>query len=406
LYRARVEAGAAAVELRPLSIGEILDVGIKIYWRNALALFGLVIAVVFPVQILSGLVESSATPTGFSNDPFNPTIDPSTTISGQDAAVYGVGVLVVSILGFVAAQLATGACFKAVVDAYLEETVQWKTSMLFAAKRVHSIIWVSLISTIVAGIGLIFCIVPGVWLWVSWVVAIPVLLTEGLKGTRALGRSRELVSGRWWPTFAVAALAALLAGIVTGVLAGILAGFSVADPATTTGTVLSVLTGTVSAMVTTPFTAAVITVLYIDLRVRKEGFDVQLLAERLGLAPKPGGYRPAPAYTGRPALQSGEAPPFWPPPPGWQPRPAPEGTLAPTSAQPPAPAHASETPPFWPPPASWQPAAQGAPTAGADDWADAPGGVVPPPEAPASDEEEQPPFWPPPPGWRPGGPAE
>ena len=67
--------------------------------------------------------------------------------------------------------------------------------------------------------------------------------------------------------------------------------------------------------------AAVITVLYVDLRVRKEGFDLQLLAERVGLAARPAGaplVRPAPAAPPAPA-ETDEQPPYWPPPPGWRP---------------------------------------------------------------------------------------
>ena len=55
-----MEASAAAPDLRPLGIGEILDVAIKIYLRNALVLFGLVVVVVLPVQVLTALVRYSA----------------------------------------------------------------------------------------------------------------------------------------------------------------------------------------------------------------------------------------------------------------------------------------------------------------------------------------------------------
>ena len=55
---------AAAPQLRPLGIGEILDVGIKIYFRNAWTLFRLVLFVVLPAQILVNLVQVSALPAG------------------------------------------------------------------------------------------------------------------------------------------------------------------------------------------------------------------------------------------------------------------------------------------------------------------------------------------------------
>ena len=82
------------------------------------------------------------------------------------------------------------------------------------------------------------------------------------------------------------------------------------------GIVLNVIAGTLSKVLTTPFTAAFVTVLYFDLRVRKEAFDLQLLAQRIGVEPSP----EALARMGESAsLDSGDQPPFWPPPPGWKP---------------------------------------------------------------------------------------
>jgi hypothetical protein len=104
------------------------------------------------------------------------------------------------------------------------------------------------------------------------------------------------------------------------VVAGLLEAASLTNADNNTVSILTSTVGdTVAAAVTTPFSASFVTVLYFDLRVRKEGFDLQLFAERLGLAPRPEGeYRPPPAPTEAPA-SSGEQPPYWPPPPGWQP---------------------------------------------------------------------------------------
>jgi len=78
-----------------------------------------------------------------------------------------------------------------------------------------------------------------------------------------------------------------------------------------------------------PLLAAVTLVLYVDLRVRKEGFDLQLLAERMGLPPDsdlpPEALAPAPPPTTPggghwppvPARPPGQEPAYWPPPPTW-----------------------------------------------------------------------------------------
>jgi hypothetical protein len=303
-----VQASTAVPELRPLSIGEVLDVAIKIYWRHALTFFGVVLVVVAPIQLITSVVQVSAA----TDDNLN----------SRDAWLYGTGIVVAFILGFAAGTLATGACFKAVADAYLGEQPDWRTSLAFALRRVHSLIWVTVLVGVIAAVGLVFCIVPGIWLYISFAVAVPVLLTEGVKGRSALGRSRQLVKGRWWPTFGIVLLGTILAVIVSGVITGILAATSLSDPSNEIlGVVTGTIGGTLSSMLTTPFQAAFITVLYFDLRVRKEGFDLQLLAERIGLAPRPEGeLRPAPSFRPAPLPPpGGDQPPYWPPPPGWRP---------------------------------------------------------------------------------------
>ena len=294
----------SAPQLRPLSIGEVLDVAIKIYWRNAWTLFRIVLVVVAPVEVASALVNASAASGGSTN--------------GGDLTTFGA----TSILSLVATTIANGACFKAIAGAYLGERPTWPSSLRFAFRRLHSILWVTFLTSVATVVGFIFCIIPGVYLWVAFAVSIPVLLTEGVKGSEALGRSRRLVQDRWWPTFGIVLLGTILAGIVSALVGGV-AGFSAgsAGPDTITGFVVRTIGGILGSMVSTPFTAAFVTVLYFDLRVRKEGFDLQLLAERIGLAPPPeGAFRPGPDLPGPPGPPAtGPQPPYWPPPPGWRP---------------------------------------------------------------------------------------
>jgi hypothetical protein len=132
----------AAPLLRPLGIGETLDVAIKIYTRNAATLFRLVLFVVAPINLLSLVVRASALPT--SN---GVTFDQTTgQIDYHDSALWteGAGLLVSVLLVLLATTLASAACFKAVADAYLGEETNWRRSLAYAAKRFRSIVWVTL----------------------------------------------------------------------------------------------------------------------------------------------------------------------------------------------------------------------------------------------------------------------
>ena len=49
-------------QLHPMGIGEILDVAIKLYRRNAWTLIRIVLVIVVPVTIVANLIQVSATP--------------------------------------------------------------------------------------------------------------------------------------------------------------------------------------------------------------------------------------------------------------------------------------------------------------------------------------------------------
>ncbi len=147
-------------------------------------------------------------------------------------------------------------------------------------------------------LGLLLCLAPGIYLWVAWTVAAPVLLLEDVRGWKAMKRSRQLVKGRFWPTFAVVLLVAILTGIVQAMFVGILAGVVSVSGNEVALAIADAIGQTASGVLTTPLSAAVLTVLYFDLRVRKEGFDLELLVAPHGRRPGHGGQPGVPAAGG------------------------------------------------------------------------------------------------------------
>jgi hypothetical protein len=316
-------APTAVPQLRPLGIGEILDVGIKITVRHWWTLVRAVLIVVVPLELLGAIVSLSAFPSEAT------TFEPGTPAEEIDASeiwTFLAAVLVAALLSLLAQTIATGACFKVVGDAYLGRATDWRGSVMEIVRRLHSILWISFLTYFLAGLALLACIAPGVWLYFAWAVAIPAFLTEGVKGRRALGRSFRLVRGFWWRTFAILILGSILAGIVQSAFGGALFAITAASDSDVVFVVANFLASVVAGAITTPFVAALTIVLYIDLRVRKEGFDLALLAARLGEGGEAGAgvpfadLPPAPPILPPPAPRYGGAqPPYWPPPPGWKP---------------------------------------------------------------------------------------
>lgn len=285
-----------ASRLRPLGVGEVLDVAFKIYKRHAGSLFRLVAVVVVPLQLLGAII-------------FLATVDDPDAVTGigevdtsSDTELGGaiVGNVVVGLLGGLAVLLVTAACTKAVADAYLRTEPDWRESLRAARSRFGSILWLTILYMLLLVPAFLALIVPGIWLAVAWSVAFPAVMLEEVRGRKALGRSFRLVRGRWWPTFGLVFIAYLIAGMVqflVGAIMGVILLVGVEDSLLGT-VVVNAVGNSVAGVIATPFQAAAIAVLYFDLRVRKEGLDIELLARDVGIRPPEGpalGHEPPPA---------------------------------------------------------------------------------------------------------------
>lgn len=314
-----------APQLRPLGVGELIDVALKIWRRHFGTLARIVVVIVAPIQILANLILASVTPdeafleTDFETEPFGPTTDPTfgdfgpvaPEFDGGDVAGFLAGGITALLLPLLASLLASAALLRAVSVAYLGGRPDWKESLQLAARRMGSLIWLAVLMGVGLIVAFLFLFVPGVWLAVSWSVAFAVLVAEDRGGTQALRRSFGLVRSRWWPTLGALLLGFVLqwiVGFIVGLPLGIIAAIS--EPGSLTAFLASGVASIVASVVTTPFLAAVFVLVYFDLRVRKEGFDLELLAQSIGSPDLPasegpgGGWPPPPSPPSRP----------WPPP--------------------------------------------------------------------------------------------
>jgi len=361
----------SAPALRPLRFGEILDVAIKATTRNFGTLVRAVALVVIPVQILSAVVGVSARPEAFDTGQFG-----NDAASATDTRTFLIGQLVVLLLGLVGGILAEGTALKAVSDAYLGEQPEWRSSLRFALRRLHSLIWVGFLRLVVpmvpffvgtlvillALVGLasasdVGAVILGIPLFLGAMLAVasvylvlaltvPIVLVDGVKGFRAVGRSFSLSRGRYWRTATILFVALLLVFVIQAAVGGIPAIAIVAVDNTAVQAIVAGIANIAGALITTPFQAAILAIVYFDLRVRREGLDVALLAQDIGVDPATASAPLLPpAPTGPPVGGT------WAPPPGAAPPPPPPPTRAP--APPPPPGAPGALPP--PPPPSPRP---------------------------------------------------
>lgn len=317
--------------LRPLGVGELLDAAIKITKRRFKPMVLAVAVVVAPVMVVSALVQVSS---GAGDpDPAFLETDPQTGLAELDGGKLGIfmaGTLVNLVLIIAATALATAAAFRLVSGVYLGDEPTWQESLRFAVRRFWPVLGLTVVTFALLLVGLVACVVPYFWLTGMLGVTMPALLVERAGVFGSIRRSWQLVRGRFWPVFGAVFLGTLLATIVQGFFSAPVLVLAFLDVNAVLLAGLTAIANLVGMALTTPFVAALTMVVYFDLRVRKEGFDLHLLAQRIGVDAPSGGFPgqpgtegPAPWTTPAPVTPGpGPTPPpprspSWPPP--WSP---------------------------------------------------------------------------------------
>jgi hypothetical protein len=257
--------------MRPLDLGQTIDASMKIVQRQWRTLALVVLVVAGPLQLLS-LIITVATTDGWS---LQPSFGDQANIRYTDESAYAAGQVGIIALTLLSYLLGTVACYRAVADTYLGRATTVRQSLGFAVDRLGASLWLSVLLVVAVMAGLLAFVVPGIWMFVAWSVALPAMLVEGVRGTAALRRSSALTKDRWWATAGRLVVGAII-GYVVGVTASVIAvvlGVLVFDKGSVAALVIQHAGALAGALFTTPFLAAVTVLVYFDLRVRKERFD-------------------------------------------------------------------------------------------------------------------------------------
>lgn len=255
------------LELRPRGVGELLDGAIKLYVANWATFMGIVAVVVVPLGLLQALFAAP------------PAIGGAAPAPGGAALVLGL------VQGLLLFTLVEAAMAKTAAAVYLGEPVGIGKAYRFAVPLVGALLWVGLLAGLAFAVGLLLLVVPGIFFLLRFYFARIVVVVEGERGTQAMRRSWRLVKGSTWRVLGIILLVTLIAGVAQAILAvpfGI-AGFFTQTPA------LNSVGNVIASVLVTPLVSLATVLLYFDLRVRKEGFDLELLARDLGPGGEPDG---------------------------------------------------------------------------------------------------------------------
>jgi hypothetical protein len=271
-----------------MGVGEILDAAIKLYrsqWKRLMAIVAIALVPITFLQVF------------LTREIGAPLADPTTTPAELESTVL-VSVILGAIQLLIIQPFLVAAVAKASADVYLGHTVVVGPTFRFAVSKIHSILWISilqvlavlvpmfvlvllaiLVSDELAIVILVLLVIPAIVVLFRFVFGSTVLVVEGRKGSKALRRSWRLVKGSFWKVFGTFLLAAIISSIVESILSvpGAFA-FAAVGPA---GWPFYAIGLSLAAIVTTPFTTLITVLLYFDLRIRKEAFDLEVMAQEM-----------------------------------------------------------------------------------------------------------------------------
>jgi hypothetical protein len=175
----------------------------------------------------------------------------------------------------------------AVSNLHLDQPVSIGSAFSQARSSMLRVIGIAIAVGLAVGVALIFLVIPGIYVALIWSLVIPVTVIEGggLQATTA--RSRELTKGSRGRIFLIYLLIAILAGVVGLIIQFPLTAIAVvlgrSNPSALVGLLrtLQAAGNFISASLVGSLATIALTLVYYDLRVRKEGFDLQLMMSRL-----------------------------------------------------------------------------------------------------------------------------
>lgn len=270
-------AGVPRVALRPMTVADILDGGFSIIKARPKRLLTMAAAVIIPVQLFAAFVSRDLGSGLFSDTWFNE--DPAVSSGSSSGSLDVFALFAALILPSIALVCIAAAISHMVMGWTVGYDPPGREMLRVVARR-----WWPLLATFVIVhfaelVGALACYIGTFVFMALFCVVAPVIGGEQASTGDALRRSIELVRPRFWPVLGTVVLMGLVASVLGNVLSALPQGIA-AVIGLESGWPLAALGAVIGQLLTTPFVAAATTLLYLDLRIRTEGLDIELAARR------------------------------------------------------------------------------------------------------------------------------
>lgn len=250
--------------LRPLSTSELLDRTFHLYRNNFLLFVG--IAAIPQIVVLALRLVAATMMTGY-------------VLTGLSLAIS----FFAGIISFAAIEISQAATVLAVSNIHLEHPVSIGSAFSAAKGSMLRVIGISFAMAIAIGIATIFLVIPGIYVALMWAVTIPVTVLEGGSLNVSVTRSSSLTKdnrGRIFVIYLLIIGLVIVVGMIFQIPIAIIA--AIVSRGNPSGALALIqITSAIGTFISTSLVGGLatiaLTLIYYDLRVRKEGFDMQLM---------------------------------------------------------------------------------------------------------------------------------
>ncbi len=251
----------AEFQLRPLDTGGVFKQSIAAYRHRFGTLMATAAVLDLPYAVLYYVLADDPPPLSAI-----PTNEELSTFVGALGPWLAIRLLITSIL--------FAAVIRTVGETYAGVESSWRDTTAAAISRMVSLAVVTVLFWSGVTLGSALFVFPGLFLVVAWCATLSAVIIEGAGPLTAFARSWVITFGRRMTIFGVLAVTSALVIVANLVLVIVLGGVL----GSVLGDAGALLASEIAWVITQPFIAVVLAVLYLDLRVRKEELDTDWLS--------------------------------------------------------------------------------------------------------------------------------
>ncbi len=253
------------LSLRPRSATEIVDAAFRLYRQHFVPILTVSALVYIPAFIFSLIITHY------------------TSGGGVDIPGALLGVLVAFIAAFLWYPTLWASLLAAASDAYLGREVDAGHAIRTALRRFGGVLVSTYARWFLFVVGLMLFVIPGLYIYARYFAVPSAVLFEDVGAAKAMSRSLRLSRGETGKILGAILLAVILfvaLSLAATFGATALSGSSLDEPSM----VVQIFSALVS-IVSVPLVAIVEVLLYYDVRIRKEGYDIEVMTQQLAAAP-------------------------------------------------------------------------------------------------------------------------